>query len=358
MTGVAAAAAALLLSSGIAAQASTSSAGAPVFRTAPRSAPATSSANGSCTAPGTSYPATPTKDEKLVWVDGSPTTMTAVWLPGLNATHCVARRTVSNAALAAKVAKAIERAKAMPDEPLPCPFSDNTSVRLYFGYADGSDEYADVALNGCRPISAPGRASVWGNTTQFEKTLLPAAPPAWRSYLGGGSAGQVAQGQLAQGAHRGRPVSAPAPGTAPLTRKRHGACTVEPTSQPAPVGANGLVYVDPKPRRVVAIWLPSENASNCMAVRTNDNTLPATRIAAAVEGAPAMPRGIFCPRDDGSAVRLYLTYDSGVDEYVNVELSGCHTVSAPGRMARETTPALTTALRKIAPPGWGNYLKN
>jgi hypothetical protein len=69
-----------------------------------------------------------------------------------------------------------------------------------------------------------------------------------------------------------------------------------------------------------------------------------------------MPRGIFCPRDDGSAVRLYLTYDSGVDEYVNVELSGCHTVSAPGRMPRETTPALVTALRKIAPPGWGNYL--
>jgi hypothetical protein len=106
----------------------------------------------------------------------------------------------------------------------------------------------------------------------------------------------------------------------------------------------------------VAIWLPSENASNCMAVRTNDDTLPATRIAAAVEDAPAMPRGIFCPRDDGSAVRLYLTYDSGVDEYVNVELSGCHTVSAPGRMPRETTPALVTALRKIAPPGWGNYL--
>jgi hypothetical protein len=239
----------------------------------------------------------------------------------------------------------------MPDEALPCPFSDGTSVKLYFSYADGSPEYVDVALNGCRPISAAGRASVWGNTTAFEKTLLPAAPPAWRTYLG-------APATAAAVAKRGYPVAAPAPASPPLTKKRKGVCTVEATPQPKSRNTPGLVWVNPKPRRVVAIWLPSENASNCTAVRTNDNTPYATRIAAAIEKAPAMPRGIFCPRDDGSAVRIYLTYDSGVDEYVNVELSGCHTVSAPGRSPRETTPALISALRRIVPPGWGNNLED
>ncbi|HVW79700.1 MAG TPA: hypothetical protein VHB69_02010 [Mycobacteriales bacterium] len=356
ITGVVATAAALLLSSGLAAQAAADH-GAPVFRDPPRTAPQTSTADGSCTAPGASYPGTPTSGEQLVWLDRDPVSLTAIWLPGSNATKCVARRTVRKAAVAKKLAAAVDRAKAMPDEPLPCPFADGTSVQLYLTYPDGTSEYVEAALNGCRPISAPGRAARWGNTAAFEAALLPAAPPAWRSYLGGQAPTAKVTAAPPATTKRGTPVYRQAPASAPLTRKRNGVCTVEGHAEPVPASSDGLVWVNPKPRRVVAIWLPGENAGSCVAVRTNDNAEKAQPIAAAIEGAPAMPRGLFCPLDDGSAVRVYLMYDSGVDQYVNIELSGCHSVSAPGRYPRETSSALTSALRQIAPPGWGHYLK-
>lgn len=356
ITGVAAAAAALLLGSGVAAQAAQGH-GAPVFRAAPRSGPAATRSAGSCSAAGVTAAGPSASDEKLMWVDGDPTSLTAVWLPGLNAKRCVARRTVSSAALAARVARAIEQAKPMPDEPLPCPFSDGTTVRLYFGYANGSTEYAEAALDGCRPISAPDRAARWGNTTRFEKTLLPAAPPAWRTYLGGGA--PTAHFATAGVRRHGTPVNEVAPANAPLTKEHKGVCTVE---SPAPGGnvdtSKGLVWVYRNARRVVSVWLPSENTGHCVAVRKMDTASYADAIAAAIEHAPPMPRGIFCPRDDGSAVRIYLGYNSGVQQYANVELSGCHTVSAPGRAPREVTPALTRALRHIVPPGWDHYLRD
>jgi hypothetical protein len=354
ITGVAAAAAALLLGSGISAQAATTH-GTPVFRATPRSAPAATESDGSCNAPGTSSSAAAIGADKLVWVGAKPSSMTAVWLPGLNATHCVARRTVSGAALAVKVASALDHTKAMPDKPLPCPFADGTSVQLYFDYPNGSSEYADVSLGGCRPISAPGRAARWGNTTQFENTLLPAAPSAWRTYLGGRAA--TSKLQAASAAHHGTPVNEVAPVNAPLTKEHKGVCTVE---SPAPGGnvesTKGRVWVYRNARRVVTVWIPSEDTGHCVAVRKMDTASFADPIAAAIEHAPAMPRGIFCPRDDGSSVRIYLGFNSGVQQYVNVELSGCHTVSAPGRSPREMTPALTRALRRIVPPGWDHYL--
>jgi hypothetical protein len=109
--------------------------------------------------------------------------MVTVWISGLNAKKCVARRTTEGAAVAGSVAKAIRRTKAFPTEPLPCPFDDNTAVRVYFTYASGGDEYADVSLSGCRPISAADRASRWGNTAGLAHALRPAAPAAWRNYL-------------------------------------------------------------------------------------------------------------------------------------------------------------------------------
>ncbi|HVV76928.1 MAG TPA: hypothetical protein VHC43_12920 [Mycobacteriales bacterium] len=179
--------AAVLLAGSQAASASPASHGAPVIRPAPAHAPTMTRANGSCTAPsaGSSSPAT-TSDDPLLWVRAHPTGVVAIWVPGLNSTRCVARRTTNGGARARKIAVAIRHAKAFPTEPLPCPYDDGTSVRLYFSYASGGDEYAAVSLSGCRPIRAPGRASRWGNTSAVERSLRPAAPRAWQSYLATG----------------------------------------------------------------------------------------------------------------------------------------------------------------------------
>ncbi|HWC33234.1 MAG TPA: hypothetical protein VG650_00275 [Mycobacteriales bacterium] len=163
--------------------------GKPVIEAAPAHPPKMAlvkDSNGTrCTLPTTSN-ASPSgsSDAPLLWVRAHPTGLVAVWIPGLNATgkHCAARRTTDGAALAQRVAVAIRHTKAFPSEPLPCPYDDNTQVRLYFTYDHGGDEYADVSLAGCRPISAPARASRWSDTA-VEKPLHDAAPAAWRSYL-------------------------------------------------------------------------------------------------------------------------------------------------------------------------------
>ena len=351
LTGVALTTLAVVLSSGSSAVAGVH--GAPVNSPAPAVAPTSSHANGSCSTPGVSTPPPSTESQHLMWVDPKPTTLTAVWLPGLNAKHCAARRTVSGAALARRVAGAIEHAKAFPTGALPCPFDDNTSVRLYFGYRTGGDEYADVALSGCRPISAPGRRSRW-NDDQVEHALLPAAPPAWRVSLGAASSDALGASEPAR---HGKPVIETAPDSSPLTARRNGACTTELNPPPTPPHpGHRLLWVNRTPNRVVAIWVPGANASRCVAQRTVDNATLARPIAHAIRRAPAFPRGVFCPLDDGAAVRLYLTYPNGQNEYVNVELSGCHALTSPGRSGRKMTTALTRLLRKAAPPAWLPYL--
>lgn len=169
---------ALLAATG-AASAATPSHGAPVIEPAPAQPPTMTKANGSCHIDQSSQ-----TGKDLLWVRAHPTGMVAIWIPGLNSKRCVARRTTSGPALAERVAVAIRHAKAFPTRPLPCPYDDGTAVRLYFTYANGGDEYAGVSLNGCRPITAPDRASRWSDSA-VEKPLRTAAPPAWRSYLAG-----------------------------------------------------------------------------------------------------------------------------------------------------------------------------
>lgn len=322
--------------------------GTPVNQTAPDTAPTSSVVNGTCTTSGVSTPPPSTSTEPLMWVDPNPTSVTAIWLPGLNSTDCHAQRTVSDATLAGQVATAIEHAKAFPTGALPCPFDDNTSVRLYFGYSSGSDGYADVSLSGCRPVSAPDRASRWGDT-QIDTALSPAAPPAWQSYLGVNSS----TAHVHSASHHGAPVYRTAPGGAPVMTRHDGACTVQSAGgSPNAEAGKGLVWVSPHPTGVITLWIPGENAKRCVARRTVDGASSAARLATAIDGAKAFPRGVFCPRDDGSAARLYFTYANGRDQYVNVELTGCHTVDAPGRSSRETTAAISQALSQTAPPAW------
>lgn len=158
-------------------------------------------------------------------------------------------------------------------------------------------------------------------------------------------------------ARHGKPVFEPAPNSTPLTARHDGACTTELDPPPTPPHpGHRLLWVNRTPNRVVAIWVPGANAERCVAQRTVDNATLARPLAHAIQQAPAFPRGIFCPLDDGSAVRLYLTYPNGQNEYVNIELSGCRAITAPGRSGRKSTHRLTRLLREAAPPAWLPYL--
>lgn len=160
--------------------------GTPVVQTAPAQPPVMAREDGACSlqTAGDSAAPTSTSGDKLLWLRAHPTGVVAIWIPGLNAKHCVARRTKNGASLAQRISTAIRHAKAFPTEPLPCPFDDRSSVRLYLTYGSGGDEYAEVSLDGCRPITAPGRAARWGDSASLERALRKAAPAGWRHYLG------------------------------------------------------------------------------------------------------------------------------------------------------------------------------
>ena len=176
---------AVLAGGGYATAATSSDHGAPVVAPAPAHPPRTAVVKGSCTVPSAASKDSPytTTDKPLMWVRAHPTGLVAIWSPGLNAKRCVARRTISGGHLAQRVAAAVRQAAPFPPETLWCPMDDNAQVELYFTYERGGDEYAAVALGGCRPISAPDRAARWTDA-EVTKSLRNAAPAAWQSYLG------------------------------------------------------------------------------------------------------------------------------------------------------------------------------
>jgi hypothetical protein len=157
--------------------------GAPVFRTAPTHAPAASRRHQACVVAGASQSPSGQHGAGLVWVRAHPTGVVAIWLPGVNANPCRARRTTSAAGLAGSIAAALRAAPAQPPGAYPCPYDDGTKVQLYFTYAQGQDEYAEVTLSGCSVVAAPQRAARW-STTRLQRQLKKAAPKAWQSYVG------------------------------------------------------------------------------------------------------------------------------------------------------------------------------
>ncbi|HVT65185.1 MAG TPA: hypothetical protein VHD81_08520 [Mycobacteriales bacterium] len=337
---------ALLLGGSYATAAMPASHGKPVIAPAPAQAPSMDRSNGSC-GPTDQTPV----GKDLLWVHAHPSGLVAIWIPGLNSKKCVARRTTGRAALAERVAVAVRHAKAFPTEPLPCPYGDNTSVRLYFTYPTGGDEYAEVSLSGCRPITAPDRASRWSDNA-VEKPLRKIAPKAWRSYLPTPRPPVAHIKQPDKG-----PVSEPAPSRAPSAAKHHGSCQSEDgVKGRGTVGGKNLVWLHRHPGGAVLIWRPGLNAKHCEAKRTTIGTQRARRIASAVDAAPAEPRGLFCPLDDGSSVDIYSTYAGRPDEFAHVEFTGCASVSAPDRSSRETTDRLDMALRSSAPKAWRHYV--
>jgi len=144
------------------------------------------------------------------------------------------------------------------------------------------------------------------------------------------------------------PVTAPVPASV-----GRGDCTI------GDGGSGALVTVDPAPRSVTAVWLPGLNHA-CTPVISHGGAQVASRLADDVRNARPAPSGaIACPEDSGAGVRLYFSYPSThLAEVVDVALTGCEFVAAPGRSARATAPPLHRDLRPMAPQAWLSYLSH
>jgi hypothetical protein len=119
---------------------------------------------------------------------------------------------------------------------------------------------------------------------------------------------------------------------------RHGARSICSSSDG--LGASGgevRPWLDPHPTGGVALWLPGLNARPCRAVLTALTRSQASAFAVAVDHARPFPSGAWdCAMDDASGVTVFLSYPGRVQaEVVEVALSGCGGLTAPGRSAVE-----------------------
>lgn len=61
-----------------------------------------------------------------------------------------------------------------------CPASDGSAAEVYFRFADRTVELADIDLNGCEDVVAPGLSAVGANALRPPAfVLLSFAPTAW-----------------------------------------------------------------------------------------------------------------------------------------------------------------------------------
>ena len=148
-----------------------------------------------------------------------------------------------------------------------------------------------------------------------------------------------------------RPVFASVPTAGPSSVKTT-PCVVSEDAH-RELSGTALVFVDRHPVAVEAVWIPGLNQRPCRSEVTRGTAVEAAKIAAAIDAAPRFPSGDFsCPNDDRSATQLYFSYPSHRSQMAEVALSGCTSVHAPGRRARQLTVAVREALGPLEPPAW------
>jgi hypothetical protein len=169
------------------------SSGAPPYKPVADTPPSLPTVNGG-TAPETGHFCAPRERlptslpprSGVVTISPNPTSVTALWLPGLDPSDCRAVITRGGSALAVELATALDDEPAVGTGIYACPLDDGSSVALYFGYDEGrSSQFVTVALSGCRFVSDPGRKPRWwlkpGPTPlSFGKILATLAPNPWR----------------------------------------------------------------------------------------------------------------------------------------------------------------------------------
>jgi hypothetical protein len=125
----------------------------------------------------------------VVTISPDSTSVTALWLPGLDASDCRGTTTRGARALAVELAAALDGEPAVGTGIYACPLDNGSSVVLYFGYGTRrASEAVTVALSGCRFISDPGRKSRWWlrperTPLSFGQILATLAPNPWRSNI-------------------------------------------------------------------------------------------------------------------------------------------------------------------------------
>jgi hypothetical protein len=117
-----------------------------------------------------------------------PIAVSAVWLPGVEATPCVASITHGSEAFARVLATDIDRAPEVTPGTYMCTIAKGSQVNLYFSYGFGRpDELVNVALSGCSWIFAPGRDARWftgpGTSPSFRSTLAKIVPSTGLQYF-------------------------------------------------------------------------------------------------------------------------------------------------------------------------------
>jgi hypothetical protein len=151
--------------------------------------PATTTATGQPCSPrqpsATSLPPGP----GAVTVTPDPTSLTAIWIPGLDPNNCRDATTRGARAFAVALATALNSEPRVAAGIYHCPMDDGSSVVLYFGYSEGhAMETVTVALSGCRFISDPGRTSRWwikpaSARPSFAQLLATIAPSPWHANI-------------------------------------------------------------------------------------------------------------------------------------------------------------------------------
>lgn len=160
----------------------------------------------------------------------------------------------------------------------------------------------------------------------------------------------------------GPPVVTAVPTAVPATAAAGGpgGCHVPRAQLSYSQDAVGLVTVDPDPVGATLLWLPGASSTACTAQLTTLDVSTAAALARDIPAAPAVAPGRYnCPADDNAAVAVYLRYAHRPDaEVVNIALSGCAFLDAPGRTARAQTAAIRRDLRAVAPPDWAPSLRD
>jgi hypothetical protein len=161
------------------------------------SSPSTVPTLGVGPAPAASHPCSPRQRSAASLPPGSgavtvtpdPTSLTAIWIPGLDPNDCRKAITRGGRALSAALASALNDEPVVPAGIYHCPMDDGSSVLLYFGYGgDHATEIVTVALSGCRFISDPDRKSRWwikpeSPRPSFAQLLETIAPSPWHASI-------------------------------------------------------------------------------------------------------------------------------------------------------------------------------
>lgn len=137
----------------------------------------------------------------------------------------------------------------------------------------------------------------------------------------------------------------------------NGVCVTALSKSPEPPksGADS-VGVDGSPSGAVAYWLPALDQRPCISVRQQWTAAEAAEFVKRVRSTHVSDKKGSCPAGLGARTRVYLLYPGKSPELVDIDLTGCQSVTAPGRHAGTANARLLALLASQAPSSWKHYI--